>query len=238
MAENKRINALEYAGVAGGRANTYGLLVNVFGSLPDGELIARIKDGRISGFIDDFANVGSDELGEGVRLIKAYQKQIANRAEKDILKELSIDRTVLVRGTGDQRLKPPYEGLYRTDCTMAAAALEINEVYRATGLALEEGTPESPDFLCIELDFLKNLCLQEQSQWSSGQDGRQTLTIEYEFISAHMGRWIKNYCNEADKFAVTDFYRGFLKILSSFTSLDREYLGAVLSETPQGPTNP
>ena len=96
----------------------------------------------------------------------------------------------------------------------------------------DESVNESPDFLCVELDFMKNLCLREQGQWSSDVDVRDTVITEETFLREHLGSWVAEFCSAAKGHALTEFYQGFLIILTEFIKMDIEYLHhlAMLSE--------
>jgi TorA-specific chaperone len=94
----------------------------------------------------------------------------------------------------------------------------------------DEAVHESPDYLCVELDFVKQLCLREQTQWL--RDGRikKTIAQEEEFLREHLGTWVGDFCRAVEKHSLTDFYKGFAFILDAFVSMDREWLGQVLAD--------
>ncbi len=89
---------------------------------------------------------------------------------------------------------------------------------------LEDDAGEPSDFLFVELDFIKRLCLREVEAWSSGGDGSTTQALELQFLSEHPGRWTGAYCANAEKHARTDFYRGFLAVLDTFIEAEMAYL--------------
>ena len=146
------------------------------------------------------------------------------RPDEEVIVELSVDRTGILRATGHTNLKPPYEGLYKNDKNIGASALEVKNCYRKAGLLPDETIPEPLDYLCVELDFMKNLCRREQEQWSSAVDATETVANEEKFLREHLGSWVGEFCSQAEKHALTDFYRGFLVILDAVVSIDMEYL--------------
>ena len=203
------------AKMAGARASLYDLLVKIFNHLPDEDLLKKIE-GRV--FEDMFSGFS------GMEHIKSYRSQMAKKSQEDILTELSVDRTKILRGTGPKELKPPYEGCYKKDCDMGSAAIKVRSFYRTAGMLPDESVPESPDYLCVELDFMKNLCLREKEQWLSGEDASEILATEECFLTEHLGCWIGDFCSVTKEYAMTDLYRGFSEILNEVIMMDKEYL--------------
>jgi TorA maturation chaperone TorD len=94
----------------------------------------------------------------------------------------------------------------------------------------DETVHESPDYLCVELDFMKQLCLREQSQWLHDSGIKETIAQEEEFLREHLGNWVGDFCRAVEKHAVTDFYKGFSLILDAFVTMDKEWIGEVLRQ--------
>lgn len=212
------------ADIASGRAALYDLLVSVFGRLPDKHLITKIKSPDLQNLLDSCDSLGDTRLKAGVDCIRSYRSRMELKPDEEILTELSVDRTKILRATGYADLQPPYEGLYKNDKTIGASALEVKNCYRKAGLLPNDTVVEPPDYLCVELDFMNQLCRREQAQWSSASDVTETVANQEEFLRDHMGSWIGEFCSHAGKHAVTDFYRGFLIILDRFVRIDLEYL--------------
>jgi TorA maturation chaperone TorD len=218
------------AGIAAGRAAFYDLLVAVFRHLPDRDLLMRIERGDFQDFFARCCELENGRLNSGVGLLNSYQGGIRGRPEGEVLTELSVDRTKMLRGTGHEDLKPPYEGLYTRRQSMGDSVLEARRSYRKAGLMPDETVHESPDYLCVELDFMKQLCLREQDQWRQGGRVKETITQEEEFLREHLGTWVGDFCRAVGKHGLTDFYKGFSLILAAFVSMDQEWLGEVLQQ--------
>ena len=216
------------AEIAGGRANLYDLLVGVFGHLPDKNLIMKIKSRGLQNLLDSCYGLDNSRFKSGVDYIKSYQSNMELKPDEEILTELSVDRTRILRATGHTNLKPPYEGLYKNNENIGASFLEVKGFYRKAGLLPDETVHEPPDYLCIELDFMKNLCRREQAQWSSAVGVTETVANEEKFLREHLGSWVGEFCSQAEKHALTDFYRGFLAILDAVVSMDMEYLHSLI----------
>lgn len=212
------------AEIAAGRAALYDLLVAVFRTLPDRELLGKIERGEFQGYLARCCELGNGRFNAGLDLLATYPSRIRGRQEEEILTELSVDRTRILRGTGHPDLKPPYEGLYRGRKGMGDAVLEVRRFYRKAGLMPDETMGESPDYLCVELDFMRHLCLKERERWLREGEVRETVAQEKEFLKGHLGHWVGDFARAVEKHAATDFYRGFSLILDAFVAMDLEWL--------------
>lgn len=216
------------AGITGGRVEFYRVLVEIFGNLPDTDLVARIKQQDFENLLKGCRGIEDTRLDSGVHFLKSYELSIKGKPDGEILDELSVDRTRILRGTGMGHLRPPYEGLYRRTAPKGATVLELRAFYRKAGLSADDAMRESPDYLCVELDFMRAVCLREQNQWSSGANVAETVAREEQFLREHLGSWVGEFCQAAEHEALTEFYRGFLVILDAFVGMDGEYVRALL----------
>lgn len=212
------------AHVAERRADAYGVLVGVFESLPDEDLLIRIKGNGLVELLDTLYEWDRSRFKSGVDHVKAYCAAIGTKPDEGIINELSVDRTRILRGTGNTGLQPPYEGTYKGRKNAGTSALQVKKFYRKAGIIPDETVPEPPDYLCVELDFVRQLCLREQEQWLSHVNVKDTIVLEEAFLREHLGSWLGEFCSQAQKDALTGFYRGFVVILDNFVAIDREYL--------------
>jgi len=213
------------AEAASGRAAMYDLLLDVFVSLPGQALVSDIRDGRFDALVVACSELGGERLRDGAGLVASYRSYLSIEGPDKALHELSVDRTSLTGATWDRGLRPPYERLYTTGPDQGGTLLSaVQSFYRKGGLLLEDDAGEPSDFLFVELDFIKRLCLREIEVWSSGRDGTATQALELQFLSEHPGRWAGSYCADAEKYARTDFYRGFLAVLDAFIEAEMAYL--------------
>jgi TorA maturation chaperone TorD len=213
------------AEIAGGRASLYHLLVGIFGHLPDQQLFGIIRGTDLQCFLDNCCELEHPVFKSWVSHISSYQSAMRDKSDEEVLTDLSVDRTRILRGTGDRKMKPPYEGLYRKTKGLGDSVLEVRRFYRRAGLMPDETVHESPDYLCVELDFMKQLCLREQAQWSSSDSAEETLMQEEAFLRTHLGSWVSVFCRKASEYARTDFYKGFALILDASVGMDMQYLG-------------
>jgi TorA maturation chaperone TorD len=209
------------AEMAAARSNFYDLMVEIFNQLPDKDFLSKIRQGMFEEIFDGFS---------GVAYLKSYRSQMEAVSAEIILNELAVDRTRILRGTGPKELKPPYEGCYKLDCHLESAAINVRHFYRTAGLLPDASVSESPDYICVQLDFMKQLCSQELRLWSGRQDATATIVRQKEFLKNHLGSWAGDYCQQVRRHALTDFYRGFAVILDTFIALETEYLDGLIRE--------
>jgi TorA maturation chaperone TorD len=212
------------ADIAAGRAALYALLVSVFRSLPDTHFIAKLKGPDFQDLLDICESLDDASLTAGVARIRSYRSNTGLKSDDEMLTELSVDRTSILRATGSADLGPPYEGVYKSEKRRGASALQVKGCYRKAGVLPDETIGEPPDYLCVELDFMHQLCRRERAQWLSTGDVAETIARQEEFLRDHLGSWIGEFCSQAGPYAATDFYKGFLILLDRFVRLDLEYL--------------
>jgi len=201
--------------IAGARSHMYTLIVGLFNQLPDEDLLKKIETREFENLFREFS---------GVAYIKAYRLRMEKNPPETILTELSVDRTRILRGTGPADLKPPHEGCYKWDCDLGSAAIQVKCFYRKAGLLPVATVCESPDYLCVQLDFMRQLCQQEHNLRSSSPDVTEIIACQEAFLKKHLGSWVGDYCEQVQKHALTDLYRGVASILNDFITRDMKYL--------------
>lgn len=216
------------AEMARGRAEFYDLLVGILSHFPDQEFLNKIRGDDFKNVLNTLSELNSARCRSGLNLIHSYQSAIKSKPDDEVLTELSVDRTKILRGTGHPDLKPPYEGLYKEGNDVGRSLLEVKRCYREAGMLPDETVHEPPDYICVELDFMKQLCLREQDQWRSEGDVLKVIATEEEFLTEHLGSWVGEFCQQVERHALTDFYRGFALILEAVIITDMQYLRELL----------
>jgi TorA maturation chaperone TorD len=219
--EEERVSRAE---IAGARAKIYDLLLGIFSHLPDQQLLGKIRGDDLKNVLNTLSELNSARCRSGLDLIHSYQAAIKSTPDDEVLTELSVDRTKILRGTGHSSLKPPYEGLYKEGRDVGQSLLEVKRCYREAGMLPDETVHEPPDYICVELDFMKQLCLKEQAQWRSEGDVLKVIGTEETFLTEHLGSWVGEFCQQVERHALTDFYRGFALILEAVVLTDMQYL--------------
>ena len=112
------------------RANAYAFFSELFLALPDEQLVHTIR-------CDD---LGAMLAGESVAVqnaLKRYVEEVDGKNDEEVLRELSVDRTQLLRGVVDGGALPPYESLYTSakaeDSCLSVAACQTCDLTETWG---------------------------------------------------------------------------------------------------------
>jgi len=215
------------AEIAKGRSEMYQVLLSAFCNLVDMNLVENIRTGKILELVQLLNEIDNKNTKKGIKLLEAYLNGLDAKNEDQIFNELAVDRTKIMRATDLKDQKPPYESLYKRQGNLIEYAGKLNLFYKKAGLELNDATHESSDYLCVELDFMRQLCLEELKCWCNERSGFGKLSIQKEFLNKHLGSWINLFCAEALTVAATEFYKGFLEILNGFIFLDAELISNI-----------
>lgn len=212
------------AEMANQRASLYGLLLFVLARLSDQNLLDAIRSEELEGILASSPWAKDPRFRAGLDKIRAACSNSRGKDDRTILTELAVDRTRLLRAPVGAGFKPPYEGLFKKDEAEGGCPLKVKTFYRQAGLLPDESVRESPDYLCLELDFMRLLCRREENQRRAGQAAAETVGCQERFLSQHLGSWLKEYCNQAQGQAATEFFQGIMAILDAFVAADLKYL--------------
>lgn len=197
------------------RIDAYAFFVNLFMTLPDEEFARAALDEATEG-----APSGEPDASEKAFL--AFRDGNAGRDIADVLLDLSIDRTQLLRGVREDGIRPPYESLY-IDVKSESSCLAIVRAYKAAGLGVSEAVKESPEYIGCEMGFMLELCRREQSAIEAADPKAVGLAREAQasFFSDHLGRWAGAFAAAMVDAARTGFYKGVAYLLSDFIEEER-----------------
>jgi len=211
------------------RSETYGFLSAAFNQLPDMQLAKNLQNMKEDDILSSFAVEGelSQEMIEGLELIQNYINQSIQKQLEDIKTELAVDRTRLVRGIKQgYGPPPPYESIYIGSDRKPETNVyvELGEVYSSAKTAVPEEVKESPDFIGIELEFMRHLAQREAQAWEASQtkEAIDVLEKQNNFLQEHIALWIPRFCTLMLKEAKTDFYRGIALLTKSFVLYEAE----------------
>jgi TorA maturation chaperone TorD len=233
MTTSLRLDREELEAIAESRSHFYETVTAVICTLPDETFLSSLKAGRLESFLANCSALDDDDINRGISEISTYIRNIDGDKETETVSNLAVDRTRLFRFHGDNELNAPYEGQYSdttSDPTNSNTILKVKSFYRWAGIMPSDDCPEAPDYLSVQLDFMRMLCLREKDQWKSNEDARATISLEVRFIKEHLGRWVSKYCEQAEKIAETGFYRGFLIILNAMLKQEQQYLSEMQTE--------
>jgi len=229
----------EYGLVAEARRQVYDLLGGLYLELPNSEMIQSMFGAqfvrRLSSVVSHFEG---DEINKGLTLIASFIATFEEQPAEEVLKRISIDRARLLRGVSEQHSPPPpYESMYRNGRLYGESSIEVSQTYSRLGVSLPKIWTEPPDYIGIELDFMRLMCQGEMEAW---QADRLDKALEWlhegeNLLKQHISQWIPNFCEEMYKKAELDFYRGVALLTSGFIAYDasmaERQLGAIKAES-------
>ena len=216
-----------YQTISEWRANLYGLLSSVYIQIPRQETITLNLEPALH--LLRSSSEGTEEalqeIKRGVGLVKAYASGEDPLSEKSIT-DLSKDWTRLFRGVGKDGPLPPYESLYRAERLQKRPVQEINRLFSKMGVRVPEEWHQPPDYIGVELDFMRLFCRRELKAWEKEEMGSVLEVIETErsFLENHLGLWIFDFCEKMLAQAREDFYRGVARLTSGLVKHDRIWL--------------
>ncbi len=215
--EKRSNNTSEALESAQARAGMYSFLANLFNRRPDLDLVRRLREMGPEGF--DIAIDRDDispEVGRGVQEMASYITSTQDWPDGEVEQDLAVDWTRLFRGVSPSYgPPPPYEGVYIEGAASPSDILQaVVQMYHKYSVDVDENAANRPDYIGIELDFLRYLNESEADAWAKGEQetafGYQA--AQQDFLSKHLGRWAGRFCDRAMKEAKTDFYRGFIRL--------------------------
>jgi putative dimethyl sulfoxide reductase chaperone len=207
------------AAAAAARAGAYGFLALLCNQRPSLELVRRLRTIGVEGFLGMVdGEPDNDLIRQGLEEMAAFVAEAGNRSDAEVEELLAVDWTRLFRGVRPgYGPPPPYEGVYLgADPLQAIQA--VSSVYRQHGVApASDSSANRPDYIGIELDFLRYLCEQQVAAHEKGDEEaiEQWSRAEAAFLQNHLGKWASAYCDRAAQEAATAFYRGTAHLISA-----------------------
>jgi TorA maturation chaperone TorD len=191
------------------RKRFYAFLSSLF-SYPDEELVSALDQGdgiRLSGLLP-----GCPEPPQGNALPEELQVAFT---------ELFINR---LGGAP----APPYGSVYieAEERLMGTSTLSVAEAYRGEGLAVD-ASPEPPDYLATELEFLYYLVEMEEKALQQGEveAARKAARKQGDFCRALLHPWVPEFCRRIKQDqGGHPLYRWGAGLLERFCEVERDWL--------------
>ena len=183
---------------------------------PDAEMIAAWRDGS-------FAETITDALTS--LAIDDTPTNALTRTETD---EPNLDEEysfLFLRGGG----VAPYESSYLNRNLASNNELaDVTGFYRAFGFEVAERAKELPDHVAVELEFLALLCAKEayaiENDWH--EQTEICAQARHDFIAQHLGLWLNQFGERAQKQARLGFYSALAQIAARATQVSENVLAA------------
>lgn len=217
------ISSEEWATIAKSRSRVYGFLGALYCRRPDEQFASSLLGQELTDFLSCLSETEelSEDMRTGVSLIDQFIQASEGKSIDELKTEVGVERTRLLRGVKPgYGPPPPYESVYSSqkrelDAYRVAAVLKV---YAEAEVILPEDNRDQPDYIGIELDFMRHLCAKESEAWSSNNRGQALNYIGKErcFLEEHINQWIPQFCEVMTKDARLDLYRGIARITRGF----------------------
>ncbi len=191
-----------------GKAKIYEFFANIFAKEPDIEFLKllQLKDNE-----EIFKSHGLAPLSDIKHLSLEQQAE-----------SLAIEYARLF--LAPNRLAAPHESLQSGEGRLwGKSTVEVSQICKKFGFALDEKFKDTPDHLCVELSFLAQLTQLEgkyiTSELTEEQEG--VLEVKKFFLRNHILKWFSRFKDEVNQNAELLYYKEIVNLLG--TILDEEY---------------
>ena len=201
------------------RAQTYGLLANLFREEVDADSLRELQAMRFP------TATGNAKVDEGYHLLYDYLKT----AWDDSVTELAIDfvRTFIGHGVNAYSAAYPYESVYTSErrLMMQEARAEVLQTLRENGLkrgAWNEGEDQ--------FEFMQRMSLRAVEALAAGDEDEAVgqLRTQRTFLHDHLLNWLPLLTNDMRLFSRTLFYQGLAQLAMGFAEEDASILAELL----------
>jgi len=214
----------EFKEIIAKREGMYTFLAHLYKTEVDEKVLAYLR-------AYDFPREGEPEMLAGYQLMQNY---IAAPNE-DPITDLAVDYAKVFLGAGlvDINLAAyPYESVYTSENkeVMQDARDEMLARLRAHRLEIKHVYNELEDHLFIQLEFMAFMCRQVLTAIEKGDltAALDCLSEQQAFVENHLLNWVPRFCQDVERHALTDFYRGLAKVTSQYLLIDKTIIEELL----------
>ncbi|MBT3306502.1 MAG: hypothetical protein HN377_08460 [Alphaproteobacteria bacterium] len=205
----------EQAGTTVERSSLYGFLAVVFRAEPTPELLAEIR---------------RDSFRAALKAVDSgLADSLAGVSEQKLLDDLAVEYTHLFIGPGNH--VAPYATLFlggNNASLWGPETVWVKRFIEDAGFEYSTDFQDLPDHIAVELEFMQQLTANEAAAIESGDRDRAEIlqAIEKEFVTAHMAKWIPDFCRKVQDRAEFPFYRDMAGLTEGFILSEAAMFGA------------
>ena len=118
---------------------------------------------------------------------------------------------------------------------MGKPAVDVQRKYAEAGVGVPTECKEPPDYIGLELDFMRFLAEKEAESWRKKERDNALgyLNMEGDFLEEHITKWVPRFCDKVIDMAELDFYRGIARMTKGFITDDREKIEGFINMVKQ-----
>ena len=185
-------------------SHLYGFLALVFREEISVELLRTLRTPQMQ----------QNLLEVGIELDESFLTQ----DEQTLLEALAVEYTALLLGPGGhvnphESVQADKDGYLWSERTAA-----VRDFIERAGVDYSENFSGIPDHISVELEFLAMLTRFEGEEWKAENIERAANCLEYEreFLTAHLGIWCTQFCEQIIEKAEVSLYRQVAGLLRDF----------------------
>lgn len=224
VADLNSITDEEWAAMASSRSELYGFLGAVYCRLPDDKLAESLASEELSSFLSSVSQAKDlpVDMSQGLGLIENFIRESQEKDKEQLKTALGVERTMLLRGIKPgYGPPPPYESIYSSANEKQpnmAVTVSVKKEYADAGVVLPDDVKDQPDFVGLELDFMRYLTEKEAQAWKQQNRKGAFAFMEKEqtFLIDHILKWIPRFCDIMQEKASLGFYQGIAKLTKGF----------------------
>ncbi len=230
--ENDKITREELRDVAAARSKVYGFLATVYLQTPTEALINTIKSNSIINSLEKFMSPEepSEDFKKALEAINQFHLEAEQTTSAQLLEKLLIDRTRLLRGISEAYgPPPPYGSVYLEKMLSGFTTRQVADTYSQAGLAVSKDAGENPDYIGVELDFMRALCEDESKEWAKdGGQAIERLRTERSFLNNHLQKWVPKFCDNMVVWSRSSLYRAIGYLTKGWIILENSQMEELL----------
>lgn len=195
------------------RADTYGLLAEVFNAEPTAQMLDSLRRPEAARAFEALGATFAAEL----------ERMEADLGKDRMVEELACEYARLLIGPGKH--VGPYESLHRNDYPpehWGPSTAEVKRFIEHHGLDYHEGFKGMPDHISAEFHFISMLADAEADAIECEENDKadQAREIQRIFHRDHIVRWVPVFCDKVVELANLAFYRDFARMAKAVVEAD------------------
>lgn len=209
--------------VASCRAILYSFFAQAM-TLPSAELTRGVCDGSLSDTVE-VAFAGASPFHQRI-VDDVLLTGLTSQDEEDVVRDqMLVEHTLLC---GGQSVSPPYEAdQLGGDAFRAVHVIsDVAGFYATFGVQVSSATGERPDFIGVELDFMKMLCVKQSLALQRGNrsQSRDCRFAQQKFFRQHLSPWAGSFAQHLAETAKHQFHQNVGRLMAQFLFAEQSFL--------------
>lgn len=193
-------------------SDAFAFLATILNKQPNEEMIVQLRK------IYNEEELPLQKVVGSYHLMARYLNESEHKPTATVVQELSVEWTRLFRGISPAYgPQPPFAGIYISEDGVGVnTVMGITQMYSAHGLGTREDKHNRMDYLGTQLDFISILTKRAAQEAKLGNcTAVESIRIDIlNFLHKYLLSWVDKFVDKAREYAQTDFFKGYLVMLS------------------------